>query len=185
MTKKAAKGGGRLSRSETVTVRLDPKLNYLCELASRAQRRTKSSFIEWAIEHALGGVSVPGSSRSFDEPDSTISGIASELWDTDEPDRLVKLAFNAPSLMNHEEQVLWKLISENGYLWKGHYPASGDQKWKWQVEPDSLIMDRLRAHWDVFVSVANNEASKDTLPGWNKTKYVPKTTSSLDDDIPF
>lgn len=43
----------KLNRTETVTARLDPKLNYLCELASRAQRRTKSSFIEWAIQEAL------------------------------------------------------------------------------------------------------------------------------------
>jgi hypothetical protein len=34
------KGGGKLSRSETVTVRLDPKLRYLAELAALKQRRT-------------------------------------------------------------------------------------------------------------------------------------------------
>lgn len=43
----------KLNRSETVTVRLDPRLNYLTELAGRAQRRTKSSFIEWAIKEAI------------------------------------------------------------------------------------------------------------------------------------
>ena len=36
-------GGGKLSRSETVTVRLDPKLRYLAELAARIHRRTLSS----------------------------------------------------------------------------------------------------------------------------------------------
>lgn len=43
----------KLNRSETVTVRLDPRLNYLAELAGRAQRRTKSSFIEWAVQQAI------------------------------------------------------------------------------------------------------------------------------------
>jgi hypothetical protein len=43
-------GGGKLSRSETVTVRLDPKLRYLAELAARLHRRTLSSYIEWAIK---------------------------------------------------------------------------------------------------------------------------------------
>lgn len=43
----------KLNRSETVTVRFDPRLNYLCELAGRAQRRTKSSFIEWAVQQAI------------------------------------------------------------------------------------------------------------------------------------
>ena len=49
-------GGGKLNRSETVTIRLDPKLRYLTELAARKHRRTVSSFIEWAIESMLDKV---------------------------------------------------------------------------------------------------------------------------------
>lgn len=48
----------KLNRSETVTVRLDPRMNYLTELAGRAQRRTKSSFIEWAVQKALRDLGV-------------------------------------------------------------------------------------------------------------------------------
>ena len=51
-------GGGKLARSETVTVRLDPKLRYLAELAARKQRRTVSSFIEWAVEQSFSGVNL-------------------------------------------------------------------------------------------------------------------------------
>src|SRR6516165_4850387 len=51
-------GGAKLVRSETVTVRLDPKLRYLGEIAARKQRRTVSSFIEWAIEDVLRRVSI-------------------------------------------------------------------------------------------------------------------------------
>src|SRR4029079_1516887 len=94
-------GGGKLSRSETVTVRLDPKLNYLCELAARAQRRTKSSFIEWAIDYALGFVEVPNPTPTG----KTIALAANELWDVDESDRLAQLAFYAPVLMTHDEQL--------------------------------------------------------------------------------
>lgn len=43
----------KLNRSETVTVRLDPRLNYLTEIAGRSQRRTKSSFVEWAVQEAI------------------------------------------------------------------------------------------------------------------------------------
>ena len=46
-------GGGKLARTETVTVRLDPKLRYLAELAARVHRRTLSSYIEWAIKESL------------------------------------------------------------------------------------------------------------------------------------
>lgn len=46
-------GGSKLSRSETVTVRLDPMTRYLAVLAGRNQRRTLSSYIEWAIQSAI------------------------------------------------------------------------------------------------------------------------------------
>jgi hypothetical protein len=49
--------GGKLGRSATVTVRLDPKTRYLAELMARKQRRTLSSFVEWAVEQTLGQVS--------------------------------------------------------------------------------------------------------------------------------
>jgi hypothetical protein len=40
-------------RSETVTVRLDHKLHFLCGIAARAQGRTRSGFIEWAVRRTL------------------------------------------------------------------------------------------------------------------------------------
>lgn len=41
------------ARSVTVTARLDRRLRYLAEIAARAQRRTLSSFIEWAIRDSI------------------------------------------------------------------------------------------------------------------------------------
>src|ERR1700730_8829890 len=76
-------GGGKLSRSETVTVRLDPKLRYLAELAARKQRRTLSSFIEWAIEENLKNIHLDDGSDSS----KSIASQSAELWDVDAPDR--------------------------------------------------------------------------------------------------
>lgn len=103
------KGGSKLSRTETVTVRLDPKLRYLAELASRKQRRTLSSFIEWAIEDCLKRESI-----GHDPYQNELSffEVTESLWDIDEKDRLLKLASDYPQLLNHDEQVLWKLIKE-------------------------------------------------------------------------
>jgi len=173
--------GGRLNRSETVSVRLDPKLNYLCELAARAQRRSKSSFVEWAIENSLASVIVPGTAESFADDNRSIAALAEELWDTDEPDRLVMLAFNAPALMTHEEQVIWKLVRENGFLWKGSYENKPDGQWTWRVQPISLNKERLRHHWEVFVDVATGEKDTTALPTWTKTNPNPPDP----DEIPF
>jgi hypothetical protein len=100
-------------------VRLDPKLGYFAELAARKQRRTVSSFIERAIERALSAVEL---SDFFESPSAAVPSVADkmyELWDLDEAERFVKLAFSYPEMLRHEEQVLWKLIRENGALWKG------------------------------------------------------------------
>lgn len=178
------KGGGKLSRSETVTVRLDPKLRYLAELAARRQRRTVSSYIEWAIEDSLKHFSLDlnGSQSMADE--------AEALWDVDEADRFARLAFRHPDLMTHEEQVLWKLVRENGWLWRGSY-SNADREWSWDVDERSLIFERLREHWGIFCRVAEGSAPTKELPTWVKVK--PKDASpppssgfdEMDDDIPF
>jgi hypothetical protein len=146
-------GGGRLSRSETVTVRLDPKLRYLAELAARKQRRTLSSFIEWAIEENLKSVHLDGNDNS-----KSIASESAELWDVDEPDRFAKLAMRYPQMLTHDEQVLWKLVRENKYLW--HRSIDGD----WQFEECYLIFARLREHWSNFKKVAQDNLPKSILP---------------------
>lgn len=177
------KGGAKLSRSETVTVRLDPKLNYLCELAARAQRRTKSSFVEWAVANALNAVELPETSEYDSDFGNirpvTVADKSSELWQVDEPDRLVALAMIAPALLNHDEQIIWKHVKESGYLWRGAYNHSGE--WSWELDMNTLIKDRLRDQWDIFKSVASGDLPKEKLPSWIKQK----TADDLDDDIVF
>src|SRR5262245_58826321 len=160
MAKGRSSGGGKLNRSETVTIRLDPKLRYLTELAARKQRRTVSSFIEWAIESALDKIVLREAYDQFSGGtlEKSLGDESEALWDTDEPDRLAKLGIHYPELLTHDEQVLWKLIRENGFLWKGRYDKAG--KWQWELETDSLIFPRLREHWDEFKQVASGEADK-------------------------
>lgn len=186
-------GGGKLSRSETVTVRLDPKLRYLAELAARLHRRTLSSYVEWAIEASLdNNVLKP----DFNGSGTSIKDDAEYLWDVDEPDRFAKLALRYPHLLTHEEQVRWKLIRENGYLWKGSY-AGRRFEWTWAVDEDSFIYSRLREHWAKFCTVADGTAGQDVLPTWAKTdpaRRPPPPVSKppaktgfddMEDDIPF
>ncbi|MBL0074377.1 MAG: hypothetical protein IPP41_00020 [Rhodocyclaceae bacterium] len=47
--KKAQAGGDRPTLRECYAMRLDPKLQYLAEIAALKQRRTVSNFIEWAM----------------------------------------------------------------------------------------------------------------------------------------
>ena len=115
--RQATKSKESTRRSQIVSVRLDPRLKYLAELAARRQRRPLSSYVEWAIERSLSHVEPDPDSMS-NQPE-TFADVASELWDVDECDRFAKLALSYPDLLDHEEQRLWKLIRENGV-------ASGD-----------------------------------------------------------
>jgi hypothetical protein len=173
------KVGESKRKSEVVTIRLDPKLKYIAELAARRQRRTLSSFIEWAIEEDSLSRVHPAYNQQGDAA-PTFSDMASSLWDVDEPDRSAKLALHYPELLDHEQQRIWKLVSECGLLWRGEY--TGPQKeWRWKVTTGSLIWERLREHWETFCKVARGEAHSSALPTWAKHRPV----QDIDGEIPF
>jgi len=102
------KGGGKLKRTHMVTIRLDPRLRYLTDLAARTQRRTTSGFIEWAIEKALSEIIL----KDFDDALTSLMDEAAILWDIDETDRFLKLALNYPYLLTYDEQVMWRLLTK-------------------------------------------------------------------------
>lgn len=161
-------GGGKLSRSETVTVRLDPKLRFAAELAARKHRRTLSSFIEWAVEESVKNVSLDGLK-------ATAYSAIDLAWDVDESDKFVKMALYYPNLLTHDEEVLWKLIRENGYLWKGHYRDNkprGVGEWTWKIDLDSIIFKHLRENWELFGLVAKGRIGIGCLPEWTKEKEL-------------
>jgi len=176
-------GGGSLSRSQVVTVRLDPKLRYLAELAALKQRRTLSSYIEWAVQDSLCRVYL------YEGSDYNSAVTAQEeadtLWDVDEPDRFAKLAFRYPELLNYVDQKKWKLIRENGYLWKGRMNAG---VWTWQVQKKDFIFERLRQYWEKFCAVAEGKEDASVLPKWSNSTKIEKPTEPdppPEKDIPF
>lgn len=187
----------KLTKSEITTIRLDPKLKYLAELAARKQRRTLSSYIEWAVDKSLEQVVL----REWENSRDSVADEASKLWDVDEADRMAILALHHPDLLNHEEQLIWKLVKENGKLWRGRY--NDNDEWTWKVQKVDFMFARLREYWPLFKAVAAGEKSVEELPTWRKFKdgKVPSTPAPLappppppatkggfedmDDDIPF
>lgn len=156
-------GGAKTSRSETVTVRLNPQLRYLAEVEARKQRRTLSSFIEWAIERATQDVNPI-------------------LWDVDKTDRFVNMALTEPDLLTYEEQKLWKMVKEVWSLYKTPREFSGSLE-------DRIA---LREHWWIFKiatkkNFSSSEAAKvladDDEDLRNKfVLYLAEGVGSNDDD---
>ncbi len=108
----------RAPRTETATVRFDPRLRYLAELAAKAQRRTFSSFVEWAVEQALQNVTLDPAidDKSSASAKPSVAAMADKLWDVDPFDRLDRLAHTYPHLLTYDDQRLLKLIYESDVL---------------------------------------------------------------------
>ncbi len=112
MTEKKRKPKATGPRTEVFAMRLDPKLKYLAEIASRKQRRSLANFIEWALDEALANVKLAEGSDFNGPYDRSVREEANKLWDLEPSDRLIKLAENYPDLLTYEEQIIWKAIFE-------------------------------------------------------------------------
>lgn len=139
---KKRSGSSKQPRSETVTIRLDPKMKYLAEIAARKQRRTLSSFIERAVERSFEGVTLLDyrleNSPNMRE-DKTLVGLSHSLWSPDESERLLRLAILCPELLSEAEEEIWNCVIRSGFLKeaykkKNHSPYLATIKGEWDME---------------------------------------------------
>jgi len=180
----------KMNRSETVSIRLDPRLNYLCDLAARSQRRTKSSFIEAAIDEKISSMNI-SNWRDLDY-EQTLGERADYLWHVRERERLISLGLAAPHLMTFEEQEVWAVICEVGYFWRGRYSGNGEtQYWSWNFNEDSINRSRVENEWEKVLLVAEGELEKSELPQVISRKHPMNVSragsggADTDDEIPF
>lgn len=158
---KRKSGGSKLTRSETVTVRLDPKLRYLAELAARKQRRTLSSFIEWAVEDSLRQVLLYQGTGYGNNESLSVADEAGKLWDVDDAERFARLAITYPELLTHQEQEVWKLLNDCQLLLPAKLrPRGTDQiSWNWPTLEDQ-VFPTLRRYWpDLMMSYYEGTAA--------------------------
>lgn len=197
-TRKQSDDGGDSTRSKVVGVRLDPRLRYLAELAARKQRRTLSSFIEWAMEQSLRQIELRHGSGFNGDESLTLEDEARRLWDVDEAERLVRLAILYPELLTHQEQEQWKLLRDSFLLTPAHSRVGGHLSWDWAILEDQ-VFPMIRRHWPALI--AAYEKGTDASRKWVEQiqdqvtrgsiypeKGESKTNTGfddLDDDIPF
>jgi hypothetical protein len=135
----------KVTRSQVVTIRLEPRLHYLSELAARAQRRTLSSYFEWLAQEGL--------SKGALNDKRSITETANDLWDPDEVARFVRLARKYPELLPYEEQVIWKLVN------------SSDAFFVYQPEAGSYLDEGIiKENWELLKRVARGEEPESSLP---------------------
>src|SRR5271167_2103877 len=99
-------------RTETVSVRLAPKVRFGADIAARDQRRTVSSLIEVAVAAYLSTLEVTGPAGGKGERPLKMEQLVESLLDPEVPDRFVKMAEKQRWLLNNEEEHRWKAIQE-------------------------------------------------------------------------
>jgi hypothetical protein len=154
-------GGGKLARSVIVTVRMDPQLNYLADLAARKHRRTLSSFIEWAVQQSFSDVELYHGTGYQGDDSITLKSMEKSLWDVDDSERFVRLAIHCPELLTHEEQERWKLLSDSQLLSPAMTRNNGERVWNW-AKLEDVVFPVLRRAWGSLLVAheAGPEASR-------------------------
>ncbi len=172
--------GGK--KTDNVTVRFEPKLRYLAELAAKSQKRSLSAFVEWAVENALERVTV----RNRDNRYESLEETSTFLWDVEDVERFVRLAYMLPDLLTYEEQVIWKIINKYPFL-LSHSPFVNSF-----TRFENINISAINKQWEVIFSAATgNVFAAEELEQLDKKASAgftpPSPPESRDDidDVPF
>ncbi|SDP40828.1 hypothetical protein SAMN04489798_5663 [Pseudomonas arsenicoxydans] len=162
MTKNKPNQGAR--KTETLTLRLDPKIKFLIEMVARKKRQSITGVIESAIEEYAKGIKIDAylwddEEKKNVEQEVTLLRLCNEIYSTDDSHRFGLLFYVAPQLMNHEEQRLKETVYASPVFWLD-YPHSDDDKLE-----DDIDINKLRAHWEeLLVHMAEHKDSSVVVP---------------------
>ena len=175
----------KLTKSEALALRLDPKIKYGLELLARKQKRSLTSVVEWIVHEALRTELVVEVRR----PATLFSGNVSyeeyfldDIWDEDPLARLIKLVDFDKSLMTFDEERCWDLILKNGYYWKGKLSASA---YTWDTgKIDHLRLDRVRSDFETLQNIAQGKAGEEALNQyWEAKSFSDASTNKFSYEI--
>lgn len=114
MVKNKPNQGAR--KTETLTLRLDPKIKYTIELIARIKRQSITSVIESAIEASAFDLDTPvvidGKRETW-----SLSNVVSEFWSTDNVAKFINMCAFMPELLNYDEQRIWETIKATPKFW--------------------------------------------------------------------
>lgn len=144
-------------KTETLTLRLDPKVKLMIELIARVRRQSITGVVEAAIEEIAFDIDVPFIANEEPGP-QTVTTAVSEIWSTDESEKFVNLCFHLPSLITYEEQRIWETIKASRCFFED---ATTQITTYWDVEGMGRIdRQNLRLWWSDLLE--HVEANKDS-----------------------
>lgn len=135
-----------------LTIRMPPKLKLGLELLARAQHRSLSQAVEWALNAGLSNFQLNNDSYY-----SSLAALLDDVWDFTPPKRALTLLRHAPELMTYEDRIAAELIEtsiERGALESGK--AAGI------TEAD--FYDLIEENWPSILHVAEKIISSGESP---------------------
>lgn len=156
-------------RKEVTSLRLEPKIKYLAEIAARQQRRSLTNYIEWALEESLKTVNI--GDIAFER---SVYELSDHLWDLSEAKRFIRLATYRNDLLTYEEQKLWGVITKHPYLYLKKCPGAWTD--------DNIKFDDLDNDWDLLIQASYDD--KEALKKLDEahTQKMP-TPINLSEDL--
>lgn len=163
MQKKKKGAGGKLSRSEIIQARLNPRVRFMSELIATHQRRTLSSLVESSLEEYANSapivVTIEGKEERF-----YFNELVEELWSPDEVVRFTNTAFVDVELLGIYGCSLWDFILCTPYFWAHYEIPIKDRKgnfikktWEPYHHKNGLLIENLKKYWDLIQTEEDRE----------------------------
>lgn len=150
-------------KKEVLSVRLDPKLKYQLEIATRLSNSSMTEFVSDAISKAIQMAPLEVDDVTIETEDGEVMffpqsttrlfmEVSEKIWHSKEYGRLLKLSSYAPKALSYEEQKVINVLSSNKQLFIKD--KSKDATF------DNIDFDAIEKKWEDIKSVARGE--KDT-----------------------
>ncbi len=181
-------------KSETLTIRLDPKTRFMLEFVSRLRGQTITTVVERAIAQAADSAVIETEERPYNWKD---------YWHVSDGIRALKIAGEAELFPTYEEEKLLQFANDHKpFLMDGgfgSYRAPGgkyiDMLWP-KIQEYFQIWEQTKAtdFWAAGKRMAEDiRAAGVKPPDWPPKPVTPKpamagggsNSTYLDDDIPF
>lgn len=173
------------AKTETLSLRLDPKTKFMLDFMSRVQGQSITTVVERAVQKVASGVSVAGSNAD----DRTWA----TFWDASEGVRTLKLIADADFPTNFEEDELLAFTQTHWPFFYGSERA---------VSPRRAFVDVLWPKIDHYLDLwrdqrqinywaageamrSDLEAARISAPEWPAKAKAESPSYDLNDDIPF
>lgn len=130
MAKRASRGTH--TRTDSVTVRISPRLKYGLELLARKQHRSVSAVVEAALTQALA------TERASAGSETSLADVVDSTWSALEAQRVLRLATDFPNLLSFEEEQTVELIRSLPGTWETGRPRRGLVELLWPIVKQHL-----------------------------------------------